>query len=171
MWTPYYCNSTVRRLQIPRFRLKLFETHHHIGLYDRRPMVCVSLTQSYVAARRNGIKSFSDGDMMIGARCSSQANPALVYNMAIVDYDQKRTWHSEKFDICARNCLIWKSGMMVWAGMSINGRTDLYIIRNWALTAQQYRDEILRLIVLPYAEQSGMNSFSWMITPGHIVLN
>ncbi|KFM63165.1 hypothetical protein X975_06210, partial [Stegodyphus mimosarum] len=39
----------------------------------------------------------------------------------------------------------------VRAGIPINGRTDLYIIRNGALIAHRYRDEILRQTVVLYA--------------------
>ncbi|GFV62360.1 transposable element Tcb1 transposase [Trichonephila clavipes] len=40
-------------------------------------------------------------------------------------------------------------------GISIDGRTDLYIIRDGPLTARRYRDEILRPIVVPYAAAIG----------------
>ncbi|GFW27915.1 transposable element Tcb2 transposase [Trichonephila clavipes] len=42
-------------------------------------------------------------------------------------------------------------GVLVYGGISIDGRTDLYIIRGGPLTARRYRDEILRPIVVPYA--------------------
>ncbi|GFS52275.1 transposable element Tcb2 transposase [Trichonephila clavipes] len=42
-------------------------------------------------------------------------------------------------------------GVLVYGGISIDGRTDLYIIRDGPLTACRYRDEILRPIVVPYA--------------------
>ncbi|GFX08122.1 transposable element Tcb2 transposase [Trichonephila clavipes] len=40
-------------------------------------------------------------------------------------------------------------------GISIDGHTDLYIIRDGPLTARRYRDEILRPIVVPYAAAIG----------------
>ncbi|GFU91274.1 transposable element Tcb2 transposase [Trichonephila clavipes] len=43
----------------------------------------------------------------------------------------------------------------VYGGISIDGRTDLYIIRDGLLTARRYRDEILRPIVVPYAAAIG----------------
>ncbi|GFY31465.1 transposable element Tcb2 transposase [Trichonephila clavipes] len=46
-------------------------------------------------------------------------------------------------------------GVLVYGGISIDGRTDLYIIRDGPLTARRYRDEILRPIVAPYAEAIG----------------
>ncbi|GFY09721.1 transposable element Tcb1 transposase [Trichonephila clavipes] len=42
-------------------------------------------------------------------------------------------------------------GVLVYGGISIDGHTDLYIIRDGPLTARRYRDEILRPIVVPYA--------------------
>ncbi|GFW95506.1 transposable element Tcb1 transposase [Trichonephila clavipes] len=46
-------------------------------------------------------------------------------------------------------------GVLVYGGISIDGRTDLYIIRDGHLTAHQNRDEILRPIVVPYAAAIG----------------
>ncbi|GFV45567.1 transposable element Tcb2 transposase [Trichonephila clavipes] len=45
--------------------------------------------------------------------------------------------------------------VLVHGGISIDGRTDLYIIRDGPLTARRYRDEILRPIVVPYAAAIG----------------
>ncbi|GFS88322.1 transposable element Tcb2 transposase [Trichonephila clavipes] len=46
-------------------------------------------------------------------------------------------------------------GVLVHGGISIYGRSDLYIIRDGPLTARRYRDEILRLTAVPYAEAIG----------------
>ncbi|GFX10177.1 transposable element Tcb2 transposase [Trichonephila clavipes] len=45
--------------------------------------------------------------------------------------------------------------VLVYGGISIDGRTDLYIIRDGTLTARQYRNEILISIVDPYAAAIG----------------
>ena len=37
--------------------------------------------------------------------------------------------------------------VMVWAGISFDGVTDLYVIQNGALTGVRYRDEILDVYV------------------------
>ncbi|GFW30284.1 transposable element Tcb2 transposase [Trichonephila clavipes] len=42
-------------------------------------------------------------------------------------------------------------GVLVYGGISIDGRTDLYTIRDGPVTAHRYRGEILRPIVVPYA--------------------
>ncbi|GFX18663.1 transposable element Tcb2 transposase [Trichonephila clavipes] len=46
-------------------------------------------------------------------------------------------------------------GVLMYGGISIDGRTDLSIIRDGPLTARRYRDEILRLIGVPYAAAIG----------------
>ncbi|GFU87077.1 transposable element Tcb2 transposase [Trichonephila clavipes] len=46
-------------------------------------------------------------------------------------------------------------GVLVYGSISIDGRTDLYIIRDGPLTARRYSDEILRPIVVPYAAAIG----------------
>ncbi|GFV61674.1 transposable element Tcb2 transposase [Trichonephila clavipes] len=46
-------------------------------------------------------------------------------------------------------------GVLVYGGISIDGRTDLYIIRDGPLTARRYRDEVPRPIVVPYAAAIG----------------
>ena len=44
---------------------------------------------------------------------------------------------------------------MVWAGISIGGRTDLYVIDRGTLTGVRYRDEILNPIVRPFVGAIG----------------
>ncbi|GFX88278.1 transposable element Tcb2 transposase [Trichonephila clavipes] len=45
--------------------------------------------------------------------------------------------------------------VLVYCDLSIDGRTDLVIIRDGPQTARRYRDEILRPIVVPYAAAIG----------------
>ncbi|GFX83629.1 transposable element Tcb2 transposase [Trichonephila clavipes] len=52
-------------------------------------------------------------------------------------------------------CQILRWGVLVYGGIFTDGRTDLYIIRDGPLTARQYRNEILRPIVDPYAAAIG----------------
>ncbi len=48
---------------------------------------------------------------------------------------------------------------MVWRGISMEGRTDLYRLDNGTLTAIRYRDKILGAIVRPYAGAVGPGFF------------
>ncbi|GFV83444.1 transposable element Tcb2 transposase [Trichonephila clavipes] len=94
---------------------------HGVGLYARRPLVCVRLTSRHRCDRRERIFIWRDRD--------SRNNPAIVHE-------------SVRFG---------GGGVLVYGGISIDGCTDLYIIRDGSLTARRYRDEILRPIVVPYA--------------------
>ncbi|GFX56277.1 transposable element Tcb2 transposase [Trichonephila clavipes] len=129
---------------------------HGVGLYARRPMVCVRLTSrhrrdrrewatEHVNWRRNEWISvlFSDESrfsvypdnrrIFIWRDRGSRNNPAFVHE-------------SVRFG---------GAGVLVYGDISIDGRTDLYIIRDGPLTARRYRDEILRPIVVPYAAAIG----------------
>nr|CAH7738231.1 unnamed protein product [Callosobruchus chinensis] len=46
---------------------------------------------------------------------------------------------------------------MVWAGISLEARTELYIIPRVSLTAVRYIDEILQDFVVPYGHFIGYN--------------
>ncbi|GFX82411.1 transposable element Tcb2 transposase [Trichonephila clavipes] len=125
---------------------------HGVGLYARRPMVCVRLTSrhrcdhrewatEHVNWRRNEWSNvlFSDEScfsvhadnrrIFIWRDRGSRNNPAFVHE-------------SVRFG---------GGGVLVYGGISIDGRTDLCITRGGPLTARRYRDEILRPIVVSYA--------------------
>ncbi|GFW33870.1 transposable element Tcb2 transposase [Trichonephila clavipes] len=61
-------------------------------------------------------------------------------------------------------------GVLEYGGISIDGRTDLYIIRDGPLTARRYGDEILRPIAVLYAVTIGDDFILMDVTAGHIVL-
>ena len=46
---------------------------------------------------------------------------------------------------------------MVWAGISMDGKTDLYVLPQGTMTAVRYRDEVLDVFVRPYAGAVGEN--------------
>ncbi|GFV64502.1 transposable element Tcb2 transposase [Trichonephila clavipes] len=98
---------------------------HGVGLYARRPLVCVRLASRDRRDRRE--RNFIWRDR------GSRNNHAFVHE-------------SVRFG---------GRGVMVYGGISIDGRRDLYIIRDGPLTARRYRDEILRPIVVPYAAAIG----------------
>jgi hypothetical protein len=51
-----------------------------------------------------------------------------------------------------------RRSLMVWGGISFNGRTQLVIVRNGSMTAARYRDDIIVPHVQPYAENVDPNS-------------
>ncbi|GFV46626.1 transposable element Tcb2 transposase [Trichonephila clavipes] len=131
---------------------------HGVGLYARRPMVCVRLTSmhrrdcrewatEHMNWRRNEWSNvlFSDESrfpvhpdnrrIFLWRDRGSRNNPAFVHE-------------SVRFG---------GGGVLVYGGISIDGRTDPCIIGDGPLTARRYRDEILRPIVVPYAAAIGDN--------------
>ncbi|GFX84543.1 transposable element Tcb2 transposase [Trichonephila clavipes] len=106
---------------------------HGIGLYARRPIICVRLTSRH---HRDHIPFSVHPDnrcIFIWRERGSGNNPAFMHES--VRYGS--------------------GGVLVYGGISIDGGTDLYIIRDGPLTARRYRDEILRPIVVPYAAAIG----------------
>ncbi|GFU48285.1 transposable element Tcb2 transposase [Trichonephila clavipes] len=129
---------------------------HGVGLYARRPMVCVRLTSRHRCDRREWAAEH------VNWRRNEWSNVLFSDESRFsVHPDNRRIfiWR----DRGSRNtpALVHKSvsfgggGVLVYGGISIDGRTDLYIIRGGPLTARQYRDEILRPIVVPYAAAIG----------------
>ena len=55
--------------------------------------------------------------------------------------------------------------VMVWAGISAQGKTDLHVIDNGTLTALRYVNEILDVYVRPYAGAVGENFILMDIEP------
>ncbi|GFX15798.1 transposable element Tcb2 transposase [Trichonephila clavipes] len=131
---------------------------HGVGLYARRPTVCVRLksrhrrdrrewAKEHVNWRRNEWSNFLFSDesrfsvlpdnrlIFIWRDRGSRNNPAFVHE-------------SVKFG---------GGGVLVYVGISIDGRTYLYFIRDGPLTARRYRYEILRPVVVPYAAAIGDN--------------
>ncbi|GFV58604.1 transposable element Tc1 transposase [Trichonephila clavipes] len=126
---------------------------HGVGLYARRPMVCVSLPSRHRRDRREWATEH------VNSRRNEWSN--------VLFSDESRfSVHPDN-----RRIFIWRDrgsrnnpafvdesvrfgggGVLVYSGISIDGRTDLYIIRDGPLTARRYRDEIFRPIVVSYAE-------------------
>ncbi|GFV66140.1 transposable element Tcb2 transposase [Trichonephila clavipes] len=129
---------------------------HGVGLYARRPLVCVRLTARHRRDRREWATEhlnwrrnewsnvlFSDESrfsvhpdnsrIFIWRDRGSRNNPAFVYE-------------SVRFG---------GEGVLVYGGIYIDGCKDIYIIRDGSLTSRRYRDEIFRPIVVPYAAAIG----------------
>ncbi|GFV22173.1 transposable element Tcb2 transposase [Trichonephila clavipes] len=129
---------------------------HGVGLYARRPMEYVRLTSRHRRDRREWAKEH------VNWRKNEWSNvPFSDESRFSVHPDNRRIfiWR----DRGSRNnpAFLHESvgfgggGVLVYGGISIDGRTDLYTIRDGPLTARRYRDEILRPIVGPYAAAIG----------------
>ncbi|GFV77950.1 transposable element Tcb2 transposase [Trichonephila clavipes] len=127
-----------------------------VGLYARRPMVCVRLTSRHRHDRREWATEH------VNWRRNEWSNVLFSDESRFsVNSDNRRIfiW----WDRGSRNnpAFMHESvrcgggGVLVYGGIFIDGRTYLYIIRDGLLTARRYRDEILRPIVVPYAAAIG----------------
>ena len=56
----------------------------------------------------------------------------------------------DELNVAEQHCY-GKDSVMVWAGISINRKTDLYVIENKTLIALRYCNKILDQFVRPYA--------------------
>ncbi|GFW27325.1 transposable element Tcb2 transposase [Trichonephila clavipes] len=123
---------------------------HGVGLYARRPMVCVRLTSRHRGDRREWAKDH------VNWKRNEWSNVLFSDESRFSVYPDDRRifiWR----DRCSKNnpAFVHESvrfgggGVLVYGDISIDGRTDLYIIRNGPLTARRYRDEILRPIGRP----------------------
>ncbi|GFW65106.1 transposable element Tcb2 transposase [Trichonephila clavipes] len=128
---------------------------HGVGLYARRPMLCVRLTSRHRRERRKWTTEH------VKWRRNERNNVFSDESRFSVHPDNRRIyiWRGR----CSRNnpAFVHESvrfgggGMLVYGGISIDWRTDPYIIRDGPLTARRYRDEILRPIEVPYAAAIG----------------
>ncbi|GFT59012.1 transposable element Tcb2 transposase [Trichonephila clavipes] len=98
---------------------------HSVGLYARRPMVCVRLTSRHRRDRREWAREHV--------------------------YWRRNEWSNVLFsDVSRFSVHLDNRRIFIWRECG-----NLYIIRDGPLTARRYRDEILRPIVVPYAAAIG----------------
>ncbi|KAJ8349712.1 hypothetical protein SKAU_G00248420 [Synaphobranchus kaupii] len=72
---------------------------------------------------------------------------------------RERVWrrHGERYAACniIQHDRFGCGSVMVWGGISLEGRTNIHVLANGTLTAVRYRDEIHRPTVRPYAGAVG----------------
>ena len=129
---------------------------HASGLHARKPAVRPALT----ARHRNCRLQFARRHANWGVR---RIRPLLFTDESRFCLDfhdgRRRVWRQKKERF--KNCCVAEhdrfggGSVMVWGGISYDGSTDLYVIRNGSLTGIRYRDEILAPIVRLYAGAIG----------------
>lgn len=144
--------ATGRRVSSQTVRNRL----HQGGLYARRPMVCIPLTSRHRADRRRWAAEHRDWMQSDWSQVlfTDESRFSLECDTRRVLVWRERGTRNNPIFVRERSHYR-RGGLMVWAGISIGGRTDLHIIRNGNLTAQRYADEILRPHVVPYAAAIG----------------
>ncbi|GFX10169.1 transposable element Tcb2 transposase [Trichonephila clavipes] len=129
---------------------------HGVGLYARRPTVCVRLTSRNHRDRREWATEHVNwrrnewSNVLFSEESRFSVHPD---NRRIFIWRDRGSRNNPAF---VHESVRFGSGeVLVYGGISIDGRTDLYIIRDGTLTARQYRNEILISIVDPYAAAIG----------------
>ncbi|GFV24664.1 transposable element Tcb2 transposase [Trichonephila clavipes] len=129
---------------------------HGVGLYARRSTVCVRLTSRHRLDRREWAKEHVNwrrnewSNFLFSDESRFSVHPD---NRRIFNWRDRGSRNNPAF--MHERVKFGGGGVLVCGGISIDGRTDLYIIRDGPLTARRYRDEILRPIVIPYAAAIG----------------
>ncbi|GFU10197.1 transposable element Tcb2 transposase [Trichonephila clavipes] len=129
---------------------------HGVGLYARRPMVCVRITSRHLRLRREWATEHVNWRRNEWSNVLfSDESRFSVYpdNRRIFIWMDRGSKNNPAF--AHKSVRFGGGGVLVYGGISIDGRTNLYIIRDGLLTAHRYRDEILRPIVVPYAAAIG----------------
>ncbi|TWW61087.1 hypothetical protein D4764_05G0011770 [Takifugu flavidus] len=125
---------------------------HEGGLRARRPVVGPVLTAQHRGARLAFAQEHQNWQVR-------HWRPVLFtdesrFTLSTCDR-RERVWRrqGERYAACnvVQHDRFGGGSVMVWGGISMEGRTDLYCLGNGALTAIRYRDEILEPIVRPYA--------------------
>ena len=129
------------------------------GFSSRKPAKKPQLSQRHRALRRHFAHVTANGIDSNGYESSSLMNPDLsakggwIYpSMASQRGETHRTY-------CPTNNgkQRWKCYVMIWAGISLNGRTALVGVPG-NLNGRRYTDEILRHHGVPYLRQIGQNA-------------
>ncbi|GFW24037.1 transposable element Tcb2 transposase [Trichonephila clavipes] len=129
---------------------------HGEVLYARRPMVCVRLTSSHRRDCREWATEHVNWRRNEWSNVlSSNESRFSVYpdNRRIFIWRDRGSRNNPAF--VHESVRFGGGGVLVFGGISIEGCTNLYIIRDRPLTARRYRDEILIHIVVPYSAAIG----------------
>ena len=134
---------------------------HVVDLYSRRPMVCVTLAARHRWTRREWTTEH--------VNWTRNEWRKILFSDEFrfsVHVDNRRIFIQRERDtrnnpaILQENARFGDGGVMVYAGISIDRRTKIHIIRNGILIDRRYRDQILRRIMIPYAVAIGDNFMS-----------
>ncbi|GFX40011.1 transposable element Tcb2 transposase [Trichonephila clavipes] len=117
---------------------------NHAGLYVRRPSVCIPLTSAHKRARLNWSlkhQHWSVGEW-VNVMFSDESRFSLSSDSRWVTIWRERETRFEPRNIKERHHFPSR-GVMVWAGILMDGRTDLHFFDTESVTDQRYRDEVL----------------------------
>lgn len=139
-------------------RQTVYRRLNHAGLYARRPAVCIPLTSAQKRARLNWSlkhQHWSVGEWA-NVMFSDESRFSLSSDSRRVTIWRERGTRFEPRNISERHHFPSR-GVMVWAGIMMDGRTDLHFFDTGSVTGQRYRDEVLEPYVRLFRGAVGPN--------------
>ncbi|GFU74444.1 transposable element Tcb2 transposase, partial [Trichonephila clavipes] len=147
-----------RRISATTVRNRL----HNAGLYARRPVVCVPLNGRQ---RRNRLCWARENVSWTQQQWASVRFTDESRFTMESDSGRLQIWREQRTRYHQSNTVERHSyrggGILVWAGISLGGHTDLHVFHGGTVTGLRYRDEILDPYVRPYDAAIG-NDFILM---------
>ncbi|GFW05105.1 transposable element Tcb2 transposase [Trichonephila clavipes] len=147
-----YCQSTGfgthSRHRNTNFEKTVYRRLNHASLYARRPTVCIPLTSVHKRARLNwNLKHqhWSVGEW-VNVVFSDESRFSPSSDSQWVTIWREHGTRFEPRNITERHPFSSR-GVMVWAGIMMDGRTDIHFFDTGSVTAQRYRDEVLEAYV------------------------
>ncbi|KFM71840.1 Transposable element Tcb2 transposase, partial [Stegodyphus mimosarum] len=125
-------------------RQTVYRRLNHAGLYARRPAVCTPLTSAQKGARLNWSLKHQHSSVGEWANVmfSDESRFSLSTGSRRVTIWRELGTHFEPRNTSERHHFPSR-GVMVWAGIMMDGRTDLHFFDMGSVTGQRYRDEVL----------------------------
>ncbi|GBM09989.1 hypothetical protein AVEN_23982-1 [Araneus ventricosus] len=132
---------------------------HEGGLLARRPVVCVPLSPAHVRARLHLAREHrSWTSEQWGHVLFTDESRFNIQN----DSRSAMIWRNQGTRYRAPNIVerdhYRGDGLLVWAGIATNGRTDLYMFVGGSFTAVRYHDEILHPLARPFIATMGTDA-------------
>ncbi|GBM73003.1 Transposable element Tcb1 transposase [Araneus ventricosus] len=128
-------------------------------LFARRPVVCVPLSPAHVRVRLHWAREHSSWTPeQWGHGLFTDKSRFNIQN----DSRRAMLWREPGTRYRAPNIVerdhYRGGGLLVWAGIATNGRTDLYVFAGGSVTAARFRDEILHPLVRAFIPAMGTDA-------------
>ncbi|GFW76508.1 uncharacterized protein TNCV_1582871 [Trichonephila clavipes] len=131
----------------------LFQADHELQHLQKSSFGTKEKNHYCAAARCRPLSSIRKKNLRYyGAKSSSQCRASTDLEGTAHRYHQSNTVERHSYR---------GGGILVWAGISLGGHTDLHVFHGGTVTGLRYRDEILDPYVRPYAAAIG-NDFILM---------
>ena len=145
-------NATGIRVSTQTVRNRL----HESGLRARIPANCPVLTAAHRAARLDFAREHVGWtvDQWSSVLFTDESRFSLDGNDRRARVWRQRGHRYHEYAIVEHDRWGGRS-LMIWGGISMGGRTDLYVLTGQTMNAQRYLDNVIRPIVVPYAGAIG----------------